>query len=198
MEMFHVIQISVLRMKTPTGCRTIDVKQEIEQYLMESQIPYSSLRSGTYMNDMFKTQLNSIRKGKYAPILSESARICLTDPRDLVQVAIVVIDHPVNGHIDVIDPKIYNIHDIQQILQEIFQPSSTMTLFPPAAVVHAGLTPAKLVARFVNTTGYSVLCILQTLYRLEFIGDAQSMLDHVPNIKATRLVDYLEELKDLK
>ncbi|CAF3401459.1 unnamed protein product [Rotaria sp. Silwood2] len=103
----------MLRTAKPTGCCTIDMKMEIEEYLSSSAIPYSALRTGTYMDDFIGTQLESMPNGRYAPIISDRARLCLTDPRDISQVTIALLDRPLSDHVDIIDPTVYTINDIQ-------------------------------------------------------------------------------------
>ncbi|CAF2816067.1 unnamed protein product [Rotaria sp. Silwood2] len=134
----------MLRTAKPTGCRTIDMKMEIEEYLSSSAIPYSALRTGTYMDDFTGTQLESMPNGRYAPIISDRARLCLTDPRDISQVTIALLDRPLSDHVDIIDPTVYTINDIQACFQRAFRPNSTVRLFLPARLVNWALVPIKI------------------------------------------------------
>lgn len=61
----HLVYTSVLGADHLTGVGILDAKHEIERMLADSGVPWTALRCGSYMEDVFDIRLALLNQGKF-------------------------------------------------------------------------------------------------------------------------------------
>ncbi len=140
----HLIYTSCLGVERKHGVGILDAKHAIEQMIADSRIPYSILRCGTYMEDLFDPRLDLLKKGKFLFPLNKSRRFTFTSQsdvpcfvmRDLLAKGVVL-----NRAADLVAPGTYTIFDIENLLSKITgYPIRAPSRFPTFHLFRA-LTP---------------------------------------------------------
>ena len=97
-------------------------KHAIEQLIAESAIPYSILRWGTYMEDLFDPRLDLLKKGKFLFPLNKSRRFTFTSQQDVPRFIVrelLAKERVLNRDIDLVAPGTYSIAEIELLLSEV-------------------------------------------------------------------------------
>ena len=188
----HLVYTSCLGVETKQGVGILDAKHAIEQMISDSGIPYSILRCGTYMEDLFDPRLELLRKGKFLFPLNKSRRFTFTSQRDVprfIMRELLAQGSVLNGRIDLVAPGTFSISEIETLLGEaagfeIRAPSR----FPTFHIFRA-LTP---LFRLRKDRMSSVIPLLVHFDRHGYLSNDPA--GGCVAFKTTRLEQHLEEL----
>ncbi|GAA4647451.1 NAD(P)H-binding protein [Pontixanthobacter gangjinensis] len=117
----HLIYTSCLGVERKHGVGILDAKHAIEQMISESGIPFSILRCGTYMEDLFDLRVELLKKGKFLFPLNKSRRFTFTSQRDVprfVTSELLAKGRVLNDRIDLVAPGTFSISQIEVLLSE--------------------------------------------------------------------------------
>ena len=90
-EATHVVYNSVLGADRARGVAILDAKVEVEPALLDSGVPVSILRCGTFMEDIFDPRAAQIRKGRFLFPITRSRRFTYTCQRDVAPFTLEVL-----------------------------------------------------------------------------------------------------------
>jgi uncharacterized protein YbjT (DUF2867 family) len=87
----------------------LDAKRQVEQILAAGPVAWSSLRTGSYMDDIIDTRLALLRRGLFFFPAPRQRRLSLTAQDDVARIALHLATRrqPLNCTLDVIDPEIH-------------------------------------------------------------------------------------------
>jgi len=118
----HVIYTSVLLgADRRRGVGILDAKVEIERMIEASGLPYSILRCGTYMEDIFDPNLERLNKGTFFFPVIKSRRFSYTSQRDVPRFAVEELlkkSKVVNRAFNFAAPGEWSVRDVERALSE--------------------------------------------------------------------------------
>ncbi|WP_328715248.1 SDR family oxidoreductase [Nocardia salmonicida] len=118
-QLKHLIYTSALGAGRNTGVGVLDAKYEVERLLEGGGTPYSVLRCGSYMEDVFDPRLNLLNKGRFLLPINKSRRISYVSQKDVAPFVVQELvgkARVVNGVIDFVEPRSYAVSEVEQLL----------------------------------------------------------------------------------
>lgn len=115
----HLIYVSVLGADHPRGVGILDAKYEIERLLAASGVPFSILRCGSYMEDVFDARIGLLNRGKFLFPVTKSRRFSYTSQRDVAPFVVQVLlkeRRILYGHVNFVIPDTYSVSEVENIL----------------------------------------------------------------------------------
>ena len=114
----HLVYASVLNPKANTGVGILDAKYDVEQLIQDSKLPFSILRCGSYMEDVFNPRLSLLQKGFFLFPVDKDQRFNYTAQCDIPPF---IVEHllphgPLNSTLDFIEPNTYTVEQVEQVL----------------------------------------------------------------------------------
>jgi uncharacterized protein YbjT (DUF2867 family) len=188
----HLVFSSVIQPNGTTGIPLLDVKLEIEGLLEESGLPWSSLRTGCYMEDWLEFSPSLLKRGIFFFPISPMHHLSFTSQRDVSRVAVELLrqNRVLYGSLDVIEPVTRTLNEVARLYGEHLG----------RKVVHAGgsLLPLMKVLRPVVFRWLKP--VLASKVRLagyfdthDWVGDPSRLAAALPRFRVTSLERYLEE-----
>ncbi|MGL4316585.1 MAG: SDR family oxidoreductase [Pseudomonas sp.] len=116
-QLKHLVYVSVLRADKPSELSLIDAKHDIEVLLAQSGVPWTAIRAGSYMEDVFDIRLHQIEKGKFLFPVIKDRRFSYTCQKDIPRFVIQNFDRPLGRGLNFIAPGTYSIHELEALLQ---------------------------------------------------------------------------------
>ncbi|MEZ4518148.1 MAG: NAD(P)H-binding protein [Chloroflexota bacterium] len=116
----HLIYISVIGIDRPTGIPVLDSKREVEAMLAAGGLCWTSIRCGSYMEDVIGTRAATLRRGIFLFPVTPERRFNFTYQGDVPRLVCELLrqGHGVNGALDCIDPQTYSVAEVAQLLSE--------------------------------------------------------------------------------
>ncbi len=110
----HLIYLSLIQQPRPTGVPMLDVKGRIETMAMTKGIPFTSLRTGCYMDAWLAFFPTWMKLGLYLLPIGSGHRFSFTYQRDVARVAVELMrnNRILNGTLDVIEPRARTLQDV--------------------------------------------------------------------------------------
>lgn len=188
----HLIFSSVIQSNGSTGIPLLDVKLEIEELLEESDLPWSALRTGCYMEDWLQFSPSLLKRGIFFFPIRPTHKLSFTSQRDVARVAVELLrQHRVlYGSLDVIEPVTRTLNEVAGLYGEHFG----------RKVVHAGgsLLPLMkvfrpVVLRWLNPVLSSKVRLAGYFDTHDWVGDPSRLAAALPGFRVTSLKRYLEE-----
>ncbi len=190
----HLIFISALCPKYPSGVALLDSKIEIENIIAESGIPWTSIRCGSYMEDIIGHRVNSIKKGLFLFPVNKRKEFNLTCQRDIPRfVKLLLCDgRKINKPIDFISPDNFRPVEIAKLIGNSL-----------GINVHAsGKYPLYFLLRLALPLLYlrknrlsSIVPLIKFFNRYGYTGNKNQMMEEFPGFKMTTLKEYLTSFK---
>lgn len=115
----HLIYISVLGADERRGVGILDSKYEIERLLAGSGVPYSVVRCGSYMEDVFDARLELLKKGRFLFPVTKSRRFSYTSQKDVAPFVVNMLltkKRILQGHVNLVVPETYSVSEVEQHL----------------------------------------------------------------------------------
>jgi uncharacterized protein YbjT (DUF2867 family) len=188
----HFIFSSVIQANGPTGIPLLDVKREIEGLLEESGLPWSSLRTGCYMEDWLEFSPSLLQRGIFFFPISPSHYLSFTSQRDVSRVAAALLrqNRVLYGSLDVIEPVTRTLNEVARLYGEQLG----------RKVVHGGgfLLPLMKVLRptvfrWLNPVLASKVRLAGYFDAHDWVGDPSQLVAVLPGFRVTSMKRYLEE-----
>ncbi|MBI1261498.1 MAG: NAD(P)H-binding protein [Rhizobiales bacterium] len=117
----HLAYTSCLGVDGKSGVGILDAKYAIERMIVESGLPYTILRCGTYMEDLFDLRIDLLRKGKFLFPLNRNRRFTFTSQRDVprfIMCEVLSTDAFTNRTLDLVAPGTYSIPELELRLSD--------------------------------------------------------------------------------
>ncbi len=166
----HLIYVSLIQPSHPTGVPMLDVKRDIERLIAASGIPWSSLRTGCYMDAWLAFLRPFMKRGFYLFPINSRHRFSFTSEPDVARAATLLMRYGqiLYGAVDVIEPR-------ARTLQEVARAYEAATGCRLRLLGHWFLPVLKalqpLAFRWAFPTGASRVGLLDYFDRHDWIGD---------------------------
>lgn len=186
----HLIYLSLIQPPQPTGVPMLEVKRHIELMIMASGLPFSSLRTGCYM-DIWLTFLPMFMKlGIYLMPVAPHRKFSFTSQQDVARVAVSLIrrDRVLNGTVDIIEPQARAVNDVVKI----HRATSGRRLIPVGSWLLPVLTLLRpVVFRWAYPKAASRVRLFNYFNKNDWVGDAHQMAEVLPGFHVASMWDYL-------
>lgn len=186
----HVVYVSVIAIDRPTGIGVIDVKLEVERLIAGSGLAWSSLRAGTYMEDLVDRFRPYLRCGWYPLGFRPGRRCHMTAQRDLVEVTAALLARrtPLNGPVDVVDPRVYTLPEIGAVVARHLGRRVWVGGHAPLAVMLRASMPFL---RWFAPRRATLGSLLMYFDEHDLVGDPTQLARLFPEVVPTTLEEHL-------
>jgi uncharacterized protein YbjT (DUF2867 family) len=187
----HLIFVSVLIPKYPSGVALLDAKPEIEQMMAESGIPWTSIRCGTYMEDVIQHRFKNLEKGVYFFPVDKEKEFSLTCQRDVPRFVKLLLQNneALNGAIDFIEPNHYTPDQIAETAAKALGwKIKASGKYPFYLLLHLAWPILYLRKHRLST----IIPLIKFFNQYGYRGNPNKLAENFPEFKLTTLSDYLE------
>lgn len=168
----------------------LEVKWQIEQMIMASGLPFSSLRTGCYMDIWLAFFPMFMKFGIYLMPIGPHRKFSFTSQQDVARVAVSLIrQHKVlNGTVDIIESRARTLNDVVKL----YQTAVGRRLIPVGSWLLPALTLLRpVVFRWVYPTGASRVRLFNYFNKNDWIGIARQLVEVLPEFHVTSMWEYL-------
>lgn len=191
----HLILLSLLQQPRPTGVPVLDVKGEIEALIQAGGIPWSSLRTGCYMDAWLEFFPLFMKLGLYLFPIQSRHRFSFTAQQDVARIAarLIAENRVLNGPLDVIDPRARTLRDVA----DLYEHHAGHHLMLMGRWVLPLLTILKPVFfRWAYPRDASRIRLFNYFNRNTWVGDANQLSTIMQGFHATTLEAHLQSTAD--
>jgi uncharacterized protein YbjT (DUF2867 family) len=188
----HLIHLSLVQPPRPTGIPLLDVKRRIEAEIMSAGIPFSSLRTGCYMDIWLAFFTIFMKLGLYLLPIAPDHRFSFTSQRDVARVAVQLIRRKkvLNGFLDVIDPQTRSVQDIIGL----YQAATGRRLRPVGRWLLPILKVLKpTLFRWIYPSGASRVSLFSYFNENDWVGDPHRLSKLLPDFLVTSMDDHIRK-----
>jgi len=185
----HLIYLSLLQPLRPTGVPMLDVKGQIESLAMSSGVPFSSLRTGCYMDIWLAFFPLCMRLGLYLFPIAAGHRFSFTSQRDVARVAAALIRrHKVlNGPVDIIDPLPHSLEDVLRL----YRAATGRKLIPLGRWLLPLLKLLRpTVFRWLYPCGASRVPLFSHFNQNDWVGNPRQLSELLPEFQITTMQEH--------
>ena len=189
-QMPHLIFLSLIQPPRSTGVPMLDVKSRIENMLVASGLPFSSLRTGCYMDAWLAFFPLFMKLGIYLLPIGAHHKFSFTSQKDVARIAVSLIrqNKILNGAIDVIEPQARSLKDVL----DFYQAAAGRNLIPVGNWLLPVLTLLRpVVFRWLYPTGDSRMRLFNYFNENDWIGNAHQLVEVLPEFRVTSMREYL-------
>lgn len=193
-EATHVVYNSVLGADRARGVAILDAKVEVEPALLDSGVPVSILRCGTFMEDIFDPRAAQIRKGRFLFPITRSRRFTYTCQRDVAPFTLEVLvgrGEVLGGPINFVSPGTYSLEEVEQVLSAaVGRPVKTAAKFPAYHLVQATRPYFQLRGQRFS----SIVPLLAWFEANGYTDDGPIVGDRFPDFPMTTIEEHTRQL----
>lgn len=187
----HLIYVSLIQPSHPTGVPMLDVKRDIERLIAASGIPWSSLRTGCYMDAWLAFFPFCMKLGFYLFPIRSRHHFSFTSEPDVARAAALLIRNGqvLNRPVDLVESR-------SRTLQEVARAYEAATGCRLRLLGHWLLPVLKalrpLVFRWAFPTGASRVGLLGYFDRHDWIGDPGQASSMISGFRPTGMERHLK------
>jgi uncharacterized protein YbjT (DUF2867 family) len=188
----HLIHLSLIQPPRPTGVPMLDVKGRIETLIRSAGIPYSSLRTGCYMDIWLAFFPIFMKLGLYLFPIAPGHRFSFTAQRDVARAAALLIrrSRVLNGSLDIIDPRARTLGDVIDLYETV----TGRRLRPLGRWLLPILRLLKpTIFSWLYPTGASRVSLFSFFNENDWVGDPNDLWKLLPDFKATSMDDHIRQ-----
>lgn len=190
----QLIYVSVLRSDKPSENSIIDAKYDVEQVISTSGIPYTAIRCGSYMEDVFAPRVSVIKRGTFLFPVNKERIFTYTPQKQIPSFVVSELlqkGKVMNGGFNFTSPCKYKITEVEQLLSKYTGKKVKATGDFPLLQILSLLMP------FFNWRKHrfsSIVPLLHYFNKYGYVDGGQTTADLFPDFKMTTLEDYLKQL----
>jgi uncharacterized protein YbjT (DUF2867 family) len=188
----HLVFVSVLIPKYPSGVALLDAKPEIEQMMAESGIPWTSIRCGTYMEDVIEHRFKNLEKGVYFFPVDKEKEFSLTCQRDVPRFVKLLLQNKeaLNRAIDFIEPNHYTPDQIAETAASALGwKIKASGKYPFYLLLHLAWPILYLRKHRLST----IIPLIKFFNKYGYRGNPNKLAENYPEFKMTTLKEYLQD-----
>lgn len=188
----HLIYASQILPARSTGVAILDAKAEIERMLEASQVPWSSLCIGCYMDEWLGMAPGLLKLGLLLNPVSASRQFSFTCKRDVARIAVKLLQrgHALNGTLDVIEPTPRTLTDAAELIGKVLGRKVTASgRWPLLPMMRIALP----LFRVFKPVMASKVILVGYFDRHGYVGNTGQMAQVLPDLEMTTLEKYLRE-----
>jgi uncharacterized protein YbjT (DUF2867 family) len=188
----HLIHLSLIQPPRPTGVPMLDVKGRIETLIRSAGIPYSSLRTGCYMDIWLAFFPIFMKLGLYLFPIAPGHRFSFTAQRDVARAAALLIrrNRVLNGSLDVIEPRARTLREVVDLYEAV----TGRRLRPLGRWLLPILKLLKsTIFRWLYPSGASRVSLFSYFNKNDWVGDPHGLSKRLPDFHATSMGDHIQK-----
>lgn len=189
----HLIYLSLIQPPRPTGVAMLDVKGRVERLIQSSGLPWSSLRTGCYMEAWLNFFPRLMKMGIYLFPIGSRHRFSFTAQRDPARLAAHLIrqNRVLNDALDVIEPHTRTLRNVVDLYTAV----SGRHLQPVGGWLLPVLKVLKpLFFKRFYPTGASRVSLFSHFNENDWVGDPSRLAEVLPEFQVTTMETRLYEL----
>ena len=189
----HLIYLSLIQPLPATGVPLLDVKGRIDTLLKESRLPFSSLRTGCYMDTWLSFFPAFMRMGLYLMPVGSRHRFSFTAQRDVARLATRLMrsDRILHHAVDVIDPTAHSIADVVGF----YQAAGGKKMIALGRWLLPILTLLRpMLLRWLFPKEASRIDLFNYFNTHDWIGDPHRLTHLLPGFRVTTMAAYLRNV----
>lgn len=189
----HLFYLSLIQPPRPTGVPLLDVKGQIEMMALSRGIPFSSLRTGCYMDAWLRFFPLWMKFGLYLVPITSGHCFSFTYQRDVARVAAELMRNGkiLYGAVDVVEPHARTLQDVV----DLYKTATARNLIP---LGHWLLPALKLlkptIFRWLYPSGASRVSLFSHFNENDWVGNAHQLCSVLPGFHATSMEQALKTL----
>lgn len=190
----HLIYLSLIQPSRPTGVPMLDVKGQIETMAVSRGVPFSSLRTGCYMDAWLAFFPLWMKLGLYVVPIPSGHRFSFTYQRDVARAAVELMRNNtvLNGAVDVVEPRARTLRDVVDLCKT----ATGQNLVPIGRwllPVLQFLRPTLL--RWVCPRVASRVSLFSYFNANDWVGDPHQLARSLPKFHITTMEEALKSLQ---
>lgn len=188
----HLIYISVIGIDQPTGVPLLDSKREVEAMLAASGLRWSSIRCGSYMEDVIDTRLAALRRGLYLFPVAPARQFNFTFQGDVPRFVYKLLTQgqALNGPLDFIDPRTYSVAEVAQMMSQ----AAGRRIVPSGKWPLALLTLTQPYFYWRKHRLAAIIPLIRYFNRHGYTGNIRQLAKVCPDFEMTSLEEHLQRL----
>ena len=187
----HLIFLSLIQPDYPTGVPMLDVKKQIEELITTSGVPFSSLRTGCYIDTWLSFFPKFMNTGLYLMPIGTDRRFSFTCQEDVARVAVFLVRHKkvLNDTLDIIDSQALSVTDVVDLYKAV----TRRQLMPLGHWLLPILTMLRPVLfRWMYPTGASRVKLFNYFNKNDWVGNYRPLAEVFPEFRTTSMRSYLQ------
>lgn len=190
----HLILVSSIGIDQPTGVPLLDAKHEAERILAGGGVPWTSLRCGSYIEDVIDSNLSAIKHGLFLFPVTKNRRFTYTSqvdvPRFVVQ-ELLQTGRVLNGPFNFVAPGTYTPLDLEKMMTQASGRRVRATGKFPLYYILVLLKPYFHWSRHRYST---IIPLLSYFDRYGFTTTGDTVGDLFPEFRMTTLEEHIRGL----
>ena len=188
----HLIYISVIGINQPTGVPLLDSKREVEAMLTASGIPWTSIRCGSYMEDVIDTRLAALRRGIYVFPVTPTRQFNFTFQGDVPRFVheLLAQGQPLNGALDFIDPRTYSVTEVARMMSK----ATGRRIVPSGKLPLYLLELAQPIFYWRKHRLATIIPLIRYFNQHGYTGNIRELAEAYPKFRMTSLEEHLQRL----
>lgn len=193
-QLKHLIYTSVLGADKLRGVGILDGKYEVEKMLASSGVPWTALRCGSYMEDVFDVRKELLDKGKFLFPINKSRRFTYTSQEDVprfVAEELLAKERVLNGPFNFVTPGTQAITDVERLLSSASGfPIKAASKFP-VYYLFMSMQP------YYYLSGHkfsSILPLIRYFDQHGYVDSGRTVKDLFPDFRMTTLEEHFLKL----
>ncbi len=192
----HLIYTSILNAteRPRVGVAVLDAKRIIERMIQDSGVPYSILRTGSYMEDVFDTREALLRKGRFLFPVTKSRKFNYTSQADVAPFVAQELLAPrrvLNRAFNFVSPGAYSVTQVEDALSAAAGHTIQATPKFPTYYLFLAMIP------LFNLQGHrfsSIIPLIRYFDRHGYEAVGETVEDLFPAFRMTSLEEHLGRL----
>jgi len=186
----HLIYVSLIQPSYPTGVPLLDVKRDIENEIATSGIPWSSLRTGCYMDAWLAFLPFFMKLGFYLFPLPSRHHFSFTSEPDVARVVALLIRNGqiLNGPVDLVESRPRTLQEVVGV----YEKSTGRRLHLSGSWILPVLKILRpVVFRWAFPTGASRVRLLGYFDRHDWVGNSEQIRQAIPGFEPVSMEDHM-------
>jgi uncharacterized protein YbjT (DUF2867 family) len=187
----HLILVSAIGIDQQTGVPLLDAKHKAERLLAGGEVPWTSIRCGSYMEDVITPRIAGIRRGRFMFPVTKTRRFtytCQGDvPRFVIQ-ELLVNRRILNGPLNFVSPGTFTPETLAELMSIASGRRVRASGKFPMYYLFMMLKPYFHLRRHRFAT---LLPLVRYFDRNGFVAPGKTVEDHFPNFRMTTIEDYI-------
>lgn len=187
----HLMYMSVLKADKPSELSLIDAKHDIEMLLSKSEVPWTAIRAGSFMEDVFDIRMNQFIKGRFLFPVIKDRRFTYTCQKDVSRFISQYLDRPQGCGFNFIAPRTYSMYELEALLRK----------FSGKKITASGKSffyyTIKVLQPLLHWKGHklsTIIPLVDYFNKYGYIDSGFNVQDLAPEFKMTTLEEHLSTL----
>lgn len=187
----HLVYVSVLCADKPSELSLIDAKHDIEVLLAQSGVPWTAIRAGSYMEDVFDIRMHQFKKGKFLFPIIKDRRFTYTCQKDFPRFVVQNLENPLGRGFNFVAPGTYSIHEVEVLLKKF---SGKKIVAPGKSAFYYTMKALQPVFHLRRHKFSTIIPLVDYFNNYGYTDPGPTVAEIMPDFKMTTLEEHLGRL----